>query len=70
MRNYDDIIEMKYPFDRPSRHSHMSIADRAKIFMPFAALKGYETAIDNTIKQNENAIEEMLIYDDINDDVL
>lgn len=28
-----------------SQHAHMSPADRAKQFMPFAALKGYEEAL-------------------------
>ena len=37
MGKYDDIINM----DRPkSNRPSMSRADRAKIFMPFAALKG------------------------------
>ncbi len=45
--NYDDIIYKKYPFDPSDRikHPRMSIEDRAKIFAPFAALKGYEEAI-------------------------
>ena len=29
------------------RHPPMSLADRAKIFSPFAALKGYDDAIDH-----------------------
>ena len=43
MIGYDDIIDK----DRPvSRRARMSIADRAKIFSPFAALKGFEEAIE------------------------
>ena len=42
MGKYDDIINLERPkSNRPS----MSRADRAKIFMPFSALKGYEEAI-------------------------
>ncbi|MCI5855867.1 MAG: hypothetical protein MR016_00660 [Agathobacter sp.] len=44
---YDEIIEMKYPLETTDtqKHPRMSRADRAKIFSPFAALKGYEEAI-------------------------
>lgn len=47
MGKYDDIINLSRPkSNRPS----MSVADRAKIFMPFAALKGYEEAIEEKQK--------------------
>lgn len=44
---YEDIIGLPYPpKDRDmAKHPPMSAADRAKIFAPFAALKGYEEAI-------------------------
>ena len=42
MGRYDDIINMSRP---KSCRRPMEVADRAKIFMPFAALKGYEEAI-------------------------
>lgn len=44
---YDDIIHMEYPLKSSDkiRHPRMLIEDRAKIFAPFAALKGYEEAI-------------------------
>lgn len=42
MGKYDDIIGLSRPKTmRPA----MPVADRAKIFMPFAALRGYEDAI-------------------------
>jgi len=46
MRNhlYDDIIGLPRP---ESSRPHMPRADRAKIFSPFAALKGYDQAIKN-----------------------
>lgn len=44
---YDDIIGLDYPLKQHDiiRHPPMSIADRAKIFSPFAALKGHGEAI-------------------------
>lgn len=39
---YDDIINMKRP--EPT-HPRMAVSERAKIFSPFAALKGYEDAV-------------------------
>lgn len=44
---YEDIINMEYPWKGKDtvRHPPMSRADRAKIFAPFAALRGYEDAI-------------------------
>lgn len=44
---YDDIIDLDYPLKQHDivRHPPMSIADRAKIFSPFAALKGHGEAI-------------------------
>lgn len=43
---YDDIINLPRP---ESKHPRMSNADRAKIFSPFAALKGHT----ETIRQKE-----------------
>ncbi len=44
---YDDIISMEYPLKSADiiKHPKMRVEDRAKIFAPFAALKGYEDAI-------------------------
>ena len=39
---YDDIINLPRP---ESSYPHMTQADRAKIFSPFAALRGYGQAI-------------------------
>ncbi len=44
--DYDDIINTVYPFPKADgKHPPMELKDRAKIFMPFAALKGYEDAL-------------------------
>ena len=42
---YDDIIEVQYPFKDIEKIRTMTIEERAKIFAPFAALKGYSEAI-------------------------
>lgn len=62
--DYDDIINMEYPLKSIDtiKHPRMSTADRAKIFMPFAALKGYEQAVaekgDSYVVQGELSYEE------------
>lgn len=43
MGKYDDIIDIDWPI-RTSQ-GRMTMLDRAKIFLPFAALKGYDEAI-------------------------
>jgi len=49
---YKDIINKERPVhdgdEFEARHPKMTRENRAKIFAPFAALKGYEEAIDNT----------------------
>lgn len=40
--NYEDILYQKRPV---SSHPHMDQKNRAKIFVPFAALRGYQEAI-------------------------
>lgn len=44
---YDDIIDMEYPLKTRDyvKHPAMTTIDRAKIFAPFAALKGYDEAL-------------------------
>ncbi len=44
---YDDIINMEYPLKTSDtgKHPRMALEERAKIFCPFAALRGYEEAI-------------------------
>jgi hypothetical protein len=45
---YEDIIDLEYPLKTSDtiKHPRMSNAERAKIFASFAALKGYEDAIE------------------------
>ena len=60
---YDDIINLERPVHDgdafEARHPKMTREARAKIFAPFAALKGYEEAIDDTAdSHNQSFIEE------------
>lgn len=54
MSKYDDIINTKYPFGLG--HPRMSMYDRAAQFAPFAALTGYEEAIEETARQTDSFI--------------
>lgn len=51
MKNYDDIINTEW--HGSARRAHMNLNLRAKIFMPFAALKGF----DELLKQTQAAVE-------------
>ena len=48
MDNYDDIINL--PHHVSKRHLQMSMWNRAAQFAPFAALTGYEDAIEDVNK--------------------
>lgn len=52
---YDDII--KLPHHVSQSHPPMSILDRAAQFSPFAALTGYEGAIEETARLTDKRIE-------------
>ena len=47
-RRYDDIIN--YKWTRDSLPNRMPLSQRAKIFLPFAALTGFDEALDNTLQ--------------------
>lgn len=49
--NYDDIIDL--PHHVSKKHKHMSLHDRAAQFAPFAALTGFDDAIDETAKAHK-----------------
>ena len=51
MGNYDDIINL--PHHTSQRHPRMSMYNRAAQFSPFAALTGYEKAIEEVRKKQE-----------------
>ncbi len=46
---YKDIINLERP--RPAFRERMKLENRAKIFLPFAALKGFEEEIEKRKKQ-------------------
>ena len=46
---YDDIINTVW--NETSLKNRMPLGQRAKIFLPFAALTGFDEAIQNTIDQ-------------------
>lgn len=51
---YDDIIDIKYPFDL--NHKRMSNYDRCAQFMPFSALAGYKEAVIETARLTDKKI--------------
>lgn len=55
MGKYDDIISLPHPVS--AKHPRMSLAERAAQFSPFAALSGYEDAIDETARQTKAFME-------------
>ncbi|MBQ4566036.1 MAG: hypothetical protein IJA48_06785 [Oscillospiraceae bacterium] len=55
MPNYDDIIHTKAPI--PLRHGRMPVEDRAAQFAPFAALTGYEAAVEEAGRQTRSKVE-------------
>ena len=54
MDGYDDILRLSRPVSR--RHAHMPNRQRAKQFMPFAALRGYgDTIAEREVRYGERA---------------
>lgn len=45
MIDYEEMINMKWP--QPTVRPRMSLEQRAKIFLPFSALRGYEESLEN-----------------------
>ena len=53
---YSDILDYDWNYD--SLPNRMPLSQRAKIFLPFAALTGFDEAIQNTIDQEIVELEE------------
>lgn len=51
---YEDILYL--PHHQSVKRKHMPLPDRAAQFAPFSALSGYEDAIEETARQNEEKI--------------
>lgn len=60
MGKYDDIIDL--PHYEPKHHPRMSMWSRAAQFAPFAALTGYDAAIKESQKVQENPETEITEY--------
>ena len=52
---YEDIINLPYPNE--NTRPKMSMRDRAAQFSPFAALTGYEDAVEETARLTDDKIE-------------
>ena len=50
MEKYDDIIDL--PHHVSKKHPQMSMRDRAAQFSPFAALTGFEEAVNDTVRED------------------
>ena len=53
--NYDDIIDL--PHHVSKKHPQMPLRNRAAQFAPFAALTGYDDAIEESIQWHENELD-------------
>ena len=51
IHDYSDIVDMPYP--SPRTRTHMSMIERGAQFSPFAALTGYEDAVEETARLTE-----------------
>ena len=55
LHQYDDIIHLPHPTSK--KHPRMAAIDRAAQFSPFAALSGYEQALEVTKEQAIDRVE-------------
>ncbi len=60
---YDDIIDL--PHHVSKHHKPMPMIKRAAQFAPFAALTGYEDAIDETIRSAEEMTDHELNLEEL-----
>lgn len=55
MDDYRDILHL--PHHQSDTRAHMSLHDRAAQFAPFAALTGFDEALDETARRTESEME-------------
>jgi len=67
MGKYDDIINTEWP--RETLRPKMKLDLRAKIFLPFAALTGYEASLEQMRKWTEEEMEEKPGYINFEDEM-
>lgn len=68
--NYEDIINLPYPrndWNFLIKHPRMSVENRAKIFAPFAALRGHSAALAETAEKKLTIRQEELMEDSRNE---
>ncbi len=53
--NYEDMLILPHPVS--ARHPQMAMENRAAQFSPFAALTGYEAAIEETARLTDRRVE-------------
>ena len=53
---YADLMDYDWNYD--SLPNRMPLAQRAKIFLPFAALTGFDQALEETLRQEITEMEE------------
>lgn len=61
--NYDDIIDLPHPVSK--KHKRMDVSERAAYFMPFSALKGYDSLLSDTKKSNDDMINNEIEHEEI-----
>lgn len=66
LHQYDDIINLPPPTSK--KYPRMSELDRAAQFSPFAALTGYEQALEQTKKMAQERVENEVEGELWNDD--
>lgn len=68
-RKYADILDMERPQTEESLHKHprMSIQNRAKIFSPFAALRGYDEQLAEEKQRTERVRKHILTEEEMSD---
>ena len=66
-QKYGDIIEMERPQTEESLHKHprMTLQNRAKIFSPFAALRGYDEQLAAEKQRTERVTKRILTEEEM-----
>lgn len=62
---YNDIIDLPHPISK--KHKRMTVSERAARFMPFSPLKGYESMLSDTAKNNDDRMNNETEYEEYSD---
>lgn len=68
-RKYADILHMERPQSEESlrKHPRMTLQNRAKIFSPFAALRGYDEQLAEEKQRTERVTKRILTEEEMSD---